>query len=94
MKNLYPWFFRVMASEVHLSIVRVEVLKHFGWSTLTMIQASEKLFSSVGSTVGVSGVTMMRRMRRRRMMMLTTMVIKKLRGMMMTTMLTTRRGEG
>ena len=43
----FQWFFRVMAPENQLSKVRIRLLQHFNWTVVTMIQASEHLFSSV-----------------------------------------------
>nr|KAG5705052.1 hypothetical protein BaRGS_018782 [Batillaria attramentaria] len=45
-KKLYPWFFRIMASENVLSNHRIELMKHFEWTHLSMLQESYTLFSA------------------------------------------------
>ncbi|XP_070188883.1 gamma-aminobutyric acid type B receptor subunit 1-like [Littorina saxatilis] len=42
----FRWFFRVMAPETQLSDVRIKLLKEFNWTTITIVQAAEHLFSS------------------------------------------------
>lgn len=46
-KDVFPWFFRVVAPENVLSFVSVELFVHFNWTNVSVIQQNYQVFTTV-----------------------------------------------